>query len=322
MGSIFKWLKQINILMNLINAFRYNLKKEISITQEDLLLTKQKLKITQQELLYFKILNYYEINPNDKYKNELIFLKDIGCISLFPYRQIRKLEDVIVGFDDNKRMPFVIHNGDRLYFPESWSLSKVKENYISLIEEQSILGGNFLEKSPHQYQSEIFCVNKGDIVLDIGAAEALFALEVINLASKVYIFESEKMWAKPLEATFEPYKNKVVIINKMVSGVDSENEITLETALMNETPKSLFLKLDIEGSESLVLEANKHLLNKDIDIKVACCTYHKNEDEEYLKFFFNQIGYKSEFSDGFMIYVHDENIRPPYFRKGLIRAQN
>ncbi|WP_162794071.1 hypothetical protein [Runella rosea] len=308
--------------MNLINAFRYNLKKEISITQEELLLTKQKLKITQQELLYFKILNYYETNSNDKYKNELIFLKDIGCISLFPYRQIRKLEDVIVGFDDNKRMPFVIHNGDRLYFPESWSLSQVKENYISLIEEQSILGGNFLEKSPHQYQTESFCVNKGDIVLDIGAAEALFALEVINLAAKVYIFESEKMWAKPLEATFEPYKNKVVIINKMVSGVDSENEITLETALVNEKAKSLFLKLDIEGSESLVLEANMNLLNKDIDIKVACCTYHKNEDEEYLKFFFDQIGYKSEFSDGFMIYVHDENIRPPYFRKGLIRAQN
>ena len=43
-----------------------------------------------------------------------------------------------------------------------------------------------------------------------------FLLEnYVDVASKIYLFECDPVWIEALEKTFEPYKDKVVIVPKM-----------------------------------------------------------------------------------------------------------
>ena len=309
-------------LKNLMSLLRINYKQEIRDSQNELLLVQHKLRLLKHELLYFKVLDFFSRNPSVDYVREWDYLKKIGSIALFPYRQNRQIEPIVCGIDAASKMPYVLHRGKKkLFFPASWNQATAREAYVSLVEESGILGGSYMEKAPHQYQTETFCVRETDIVLDIGAAEGLFALEVVEKVGKVLVFECDDTWLAPLRATFEPYKDKVVIINKFVADVDSPTEIRLDTCLKTESYKSLFLKLDIEGSETRVLgDPNNAWLTESADIRIACCTYHKQQDAIYLKNLLGGLGYQTEFSDGYMIYVHDENIQPPYFRHGVIRA--
>jgi hypothetical protein len=190
-----------------------------------------------------------------------------------------------------------------------------------LVEEQGILGGDYYEKAPHQYQTKSFHVKQGDVDLDIGTAEGLFALDSIDKAAKVYLFESDEMWVEALRATFEPYQDKTVLINKFVSDVDTNTQTTLASCLAAESQREIFIKIDIEGDEVKVLKGNKDFFHTGPGIRIACCTYHKNENAEDIKNILKAYGYETEFLDGYMISVHDKNIQPPYFRRGVIRGQ-
>ena len=265
------------------------------------------------------ILNYYSKNNNGIfYEKELSFLRRNEEITIFPYAQIKEMDEIISGFDSVQLMPFVLHKNKKLYFPVEFSVEKAVINYKNYICTENILGGQFSEKAPHQYQTEAFCVHEDDVVLDVGCAEALFALDIIDKAKKVYLFENDEKWIKPLSATFQPYSEKVVIINKLVSNVDTLKSITLTSALQNENEDNLFIKMDIEGYECEVIKSSEKLLSQNRNIKIACCTYHRQEDAFILKNLFEKLKYKIEFSDGFMIPL--TCIKPPYFRNGIIRA--
>ena len=99
-------------------------------------------------------------------------------------------------------------------------------------------------------------------------------MDVIDLVSKVYIIESERRWIKALRATFEPYKEKCVIIQKLVTDYDGCNCVTLEHLLKYELTCPVFVKMDIEGYEKRVIGASKDFLLQQKNIKLACCTYH------------------------------------------------
>ena len=319
-----KSLKLKFLIKNIYSLLRYDLGQELRNSQKELNNIQIELSKTQEELLYFKILNYYDNHPNQKYLDEISYLKELGSITVFPYRENKSIQGFVeAGFDYDKGMPFVVHNKNKkLYFPKSWSIDQAKATYINFIECENILGGDYSKKSPHQYQKGNFCVKKGDVVLDIGSAEALFSLDLIDIAKKIYIFESDKIWIEALKATFEPYQDKVIIINKLVSNIDSKDSVKLESCIKLGEIQSLFIKMDIEGYEKLVIEGNKTFLSKNINIKIACCTYHRQDDAECLEKIFNKLDYHTEYSDGYMIFKFDKDIRPPYFRKGIIRASN
>jgi hypothetical protein len=305
---------------NVLYLFRYALNNELIIkleVQQHKILNKIQLK-----LFFKKILNYHNNNPSQEYEKELMYLKELGYIKVYPYRKIRTLDEVRSGFDDEKQMPYVIHKiNKKLYFPKNWSEEKAKAEYIHYMEVENLLGGEFTEKMPHQYQTQDFCVKDGDIVLDIGSAEALFALDIVDLAKKVYIFESDRIWIDPLMATFEPYNDKVVIVNKRVSDKDGNGEIKLETCLNHENLENLFIKMDIEGSERKIINDNIWLFSKNINLRVACATYHKQGDANDFNTLFQDLGYETEFSEGFLLFIFDEIQQPPYFRKGILRAR-
>ncbi len=258
-------------------------------------------------------------SDNEKYELELHNLHEFNQLRVFPYKQLRLLDNVVSGLDSTKGMPFVIHAGKHLYFPKSWTQYKALSTYKNYIEVEGILGGNYSEKMPHQYQSEDFCVEDGDVFLDIGSAEALFSLDIIDRVKKVYIFESDSIWFEPLNATFEPYKSKVEIITKHVSDFDDENHIKLSTALRDINAEQLFLKFDIEGSEEKVLKDIEPFLKSSSRIKIACCLYHKKEHEKNINQYFEDLGFTVTFSDGYMLFYYDK-LEFPFFRKGLLRA--
>lgn len=257
----------------------------------------------------------------DKFKAEALYIQKNG-LTFFPYRRVKEMPSIEGGIDESLQLPYVIHKGKRLFFPHSYNIDKCLKMYESYISEECLLGGKFREKQPHQYLTKTFTIEEGDVLVDVGCAEALLSLDNIEKVSKVYLFESDPLWIPALNATFKDYMNKVVIINKYVSDQDTDTSITLKTALRNEHGKQLFIKMDIEGAEVDVLNGSRNFLSNTSNIKIVCSTYHKQHDEEEIPQILSELGYDYEFSDGYMLFYDDVNIQYPYFRHGLVRARN
>jgi predicted RNA methylase len=174
-------------------------------------------------------------------------------------------------------------------------------------------------ESPHRYITNDFFVKDNDVVADIGAAEGTFALSAVKRAGKIYLFESDMEWVEPLEATFAPWKEKVEIINKFVSDKNDEQNITLDYFFENKVGIN-FLKVDVEGAETDLLKGCEKVLSVNKSLKLAICTYHKQNDESTISKSLKNLGFEVSYSKGYMIYMKDKELRPPYFRRGLIRA--
>lgn len=276
---------------------------------------------TRDALLIELMRSFRGDSGSEPYHSELDYVFCHG-LEVFPYDQLKRLESVESGFDNKLQMPYVIHKKKRLYFPKDFSVKQAEQKYRHYIENENLLGGNYKTKMPHCYQSEWFKVNEGDVFVDLGAAEGLVALDVIDRVSKVYIIESNKRWLKALRATFEPYKEKCVIIHKLVTDHNGRKSITLEHLLKDETTCPVFVKMDIEGFEKRVLAASNDFLSKRNNIKLACCAYHFEGDAQTMVDLFEQSGYQYEFSNGWMLFsLYDKSLlNPPFFRHGIIRA--
>lgn len=267
---------------------------------------------------------YFEINKEvaSEYSLELKYLRKQSDIPMIPYEQNKTIDGTIYAeYDSQEGLPFVLHRNKRLYFPKHWTLQDAKKQYRYFIERENLLGGNFTTKAPHQYQSDTFRIEAGDILLDIGSAEGLVALDSIESTKKTILYESDPIWFAPLKATFKPYMDKVEIINKLVGDKDGETSITLTSSLREFRNDVFFVKMDIEGAEELVIKGNADFF-KTNKIKAACCTYHNVLHYKNLKETFESWGYTTSSSDGYILCFMDKVFSPPYFRKGLIRATN
>lgn len=258
---------------------------------------------------------------SDLYKAEAEYVQKNGFCK-FPYKALQEVPPFDSGYDDRHQLPYVVHKGKRLYFPLSYSVENCIKMYTSYIGEECLLGGRYREKLPHQYVTDTFSIDEGDVLVDVGCAEALLSLDNIEKVSKVYLFEGEQEWMPALNATFNDYQDKVVIINKYVSDTDTENTITLRTALQQENDKPLFIKMDIEGAEVNVLNGSKEFLTERNDVKMACCTYHHQLDGEEIPRILEDMGYTYEFSEGYMLFDLYDRLHYPFFRHGLVRARN
>jgi precorrin-6B methylase 2 len=265
-----------------------------------------------------KIIKYFEKdldlenNQTIERKEIIDFLKN-NSFSIFPYNFIKKYnyKDVIVHTDNDCDMKYVLQDNKRLYFKKSWKDKKIKKYYNSLLMEQDI-------DSPHRYEYSDFRVQKGDIVVDVGAAEGNFALSIVEEAERIYLFEVDESWSDALKMTFAPWKEKVVVVNKYVSDISDSNCVRLDDFL--EGKQINFLKADVEGAELSILKGAKIILSTQKSIKIAICTYHKQNDVEDLNQMLVNYDFHTEFSKGYMIFIYDKTIAPPYLRKGLIRA--
>ena len=205
-----------------------------------------------------------------------------------------------------------MHEGKRLYFKKRWGKKRIRLSFNELRKEQDI-------RSPHCYETDGFKIEKGDVLVDIGAAEGIFALSNADKAGRIILFESDKEWLEPLKATFAPWIEKVTIVNKFAGDVSNSKCVTLDDYFAP-GDKLSFLKIDVEGAESRLLSGCKRILSDVKPLKVAICSYHKAEDERELNEILVQYGFETSHSEGFMLVYTDRKLKAPYLRRGLIRA--
>lgn len=272
----------------------------------------------RQEILYLQAISL-AAPWADLFAHEIKFLREEG-FSALPYPQIRSLAFVESGQCTSTGLPFVVHSGKRLYFPKSYSLQKVEGVYRRYIERECLLGGGFTEKAPHQYETDTFHVRSGDVVVDAGAAEGLFALDMLEKAHRIYVVECDPLWHQALRATFAPYADKVELIERRLAQHDTRQSIRLDTLLKHDCAAGFFVKMDIEGAEVPVVEASQPFLTREQSVRLCCCAYHRQDDAQRLESFFHRIGYKTKRSEGYILYSSDARQRSPYFRPGLVRA--
>ena len=259
-----------------------------------------------------------------KYQEEIAFLRssdqDYLATSVFPYPFVKSRGSVECGYDAAVKLPYAVHRGMRLYFTHDDNPQSARTLYLNYIENEGLLGTGCLAKSPHSYVVEGFGVEDGDVLVDVGCAEALFTLDNIEKVKSAYVFETMKKWNAPLRATFSPFADKVKIVNKFVGGETKGRVVRLSDALPENSDARYFIKMDIEGAEFGVLKGSADFLRTH-RVKLACCLYHRQDDERRVVGLLRELGFSVQFSDGYMLPTFG-GVAYPYFRRGMVYARN
>lgn len=247
------------------------------------------------------------------------FLK-CNLIEVFNYPFVHKynFKKIRISFDEVKCLNYVCTSeGYRLYFKKGMSEKQIENSYNSLCKEQD-------KESPHFYFFEGLNFTGNTIVADIGSAEGNFSLMIIDKIKELYLFECDDNWRRALEATFEPWKDKVHIVNKYVSNEKKLDTVSLDEYFQDKEAPTL-LKLDVEGAEADVLDGAELLLKQRKISDLLVCTYHKHGDAEILAAKLRGWNYFISYSKGYMLFLWEEanySLKPPYdFRKGLLHAK-
>ncbi len=79
--------------------------------------------------------------------------------------------------------------------------------------------------------------------------------------------------------------------------------------------------MDVEGAEvEALLGGREMFLNN--EIKCSICSYHKSGDEAAIKDILNSYGYRTNTSEGYMLFHFEKNIFSTLdFRRGIVYAR-
>lgn len=268
--------------------------------------------------------NYLYKNFKDiilkKYKNS----SDKSLISICAYLQEHEIdmfngqvtkiynrEMFDIFLDTQRGLLYSYWMGKKIYLSSDIkSKEGAKEYLCRLCKEQD-------ESSPHSYQLNRLNLNCNDIVIDGGAAEGFFALQIIDKVGKIYLIEGDNKWLEALEYTFEPYRDKVVIVPKWLGKCSDRNTISIDQ--INKQDRVTLVKLDIEGAESDAIEGGQETFLLAQNMRVIACTYHRTDDADKFQAYFQDKGYKTRFSAGYLFAEGLEFIKPE-LRRGVIIA--
>ncbi|MDR1459056.1 MAG: FkbM family methyltransferase [Bacteroidales bacterium] len=269
-----------------------------------------------------RVIQYIESDGCKLPKEEKIIIKHflskilVSQIS-YPWIKAYHYRNLPVYWDKDRELYYVLHHEKRLYFKKGLSKSKIREMYNALCIEMDV-------RSPHAYHAFSIDYQPSDIAVDIGSAEGIWALDIINQVSALYLFECEQGWIEALYATFAPWKEKVQIVNKYVSDVSDKTNVTLDNYFL---PKNIFptiIKADIEGAEISLVKGAPLLLQNHIRHAILC-TYHHPDDFAILSSMMQSCHFEIQPSKGYMISIYSEadygcRDITKIFRTGLIHA--
>ena len=316
------YFNPMTFLRNLKWAFSLNGAKELHDLQWRMEKMERDIRTLNPDAASFQRLRLYQDlleSEGGPYRDEIAFLRQHGRLDIFPYEPIRAFPEVVVHKDTDRGMPYLLHEGKRLYYPTSWNTGQITGSYLQCTAVEGILGGGCLAKSPHCYLSGSVGVRAGDVVADLGAAEGLFALHMAERAEKLYVCECDALWWDALRATFEPYAEKTVFVEKAIGRADTDTSVRLDSLLAAERGKRMVIKMDVEGAEYQTLRASSPWLSGEKRVALLCAVYHRQEDAGRLRHLVAEWGYETEFSEGFMLFLFDR-LTHPFFRHGVLRA--
>jgi len=210
----------------------------------------------------------------------------------YPYPWIDQYDKTYQAGCDENGMGYVLHNGKRLYIKRS-EKENIQQIYKNLLIEQDL-------RSAHRYVKEISEL-RGKTLLDIGCAEALFALDVIEEVEHAYLFECDEEWIEALEKTFEPWGKKVTIVRKYISDETNENCLCLDDFFKDKSTDNLFIKMDIEGYERRALMGGIRLLTHS-NVQGSICVYHRPDDPKVISEILKNCGYDSSIEEKYIYF--------------------
>ncbi len=218
-----------------------------------------------------------------------------------------------IEYDAEKDLYFAMYRGKKMYFSRVFHSEKRVEQYFTwLCMEQDM-------ESPHRYILNDEMLGDNLVVVDAGAAEGNFTLTLIERIKKVYIFELDERWVEALRYTFEPYADRVIIIEKALSDYESMTTTTIDSIVKESVD---ILKMDIEGEELYALKGGENVLSVSVNLQCFICTYHQEFAYDAIEKYVKQKGYLAEGSKGYMWFPENQiSVRTPILRKGIIRAK-
>lgn len=235
------------------------------------------------------------------------------------FEKNRDLFSTPVYTDEKSGLKYVLENNKRLYYPADFSNRHISYCYQSILIEQNT-------KSPHLYLDEGEDL-RNVILFDCGSAEGSLTFSHIEELRHAYLFEGDGHWINALNATFEPWKDKVTVENGFL-GVQ-EGQISLKqyiTDLIEQgeldcAKDEVFIKMDVESAEPDLLSDIASLLERFSSIRLAVCVYHKHDDERKVIEAIPS-GFKYRARDGYMLfYEYEDSLIFPYFRHGVLRIE-
>lgn len=301
----FQFLRRVN--GRFLNFCKYN-KQKFLRTPRYLLTQRVKLFLKQNTDLNF---------PPNEVSKTLKFLK-WNLVEVFndPFVYSYDFKNYRVLWDKEKGLWFVYTpDGKKLYFKKGMSRKQVVLTYRFLEKEQDV-------RSPHYYFFDRLALSPNSIVADVGVAEGNFGLKIVDQVKELYLFECNAEWIEALNATFEPWRDKVHIVNTFVSETTTADSVRLDDFFKDKAVFDL-LKLDVEGAEASAIDGALGLLKKGLVTDLLVCTYHKKGDAENLSAKLKALNYEISFSQGYMLFLREGyQAQPPYdFRKGLLHAR-
>lgn len=238
-----------------------------------------------------EILKRYQNSCDQEIQKKIAYIKEKG-LSIFNDSFVNKYQNmnIDVCFDDLSGLFYVIYKDKKMFFSRKYDTEeKVRRYYRSILIEQDA-------ESPHKYLSDCF-VSKGKIIVDVGAAEGNFSLDLIESAEHIYIIEADPDWIEALSKTFQNYSERVTIINKFVSSLDGNGSVRLDTIIQDTVD---YIKMDIEGYEWDALQGAEQIILNSPNLECAICVYHHDFDEELIGAQLRRFGLKCSTSEGYM----------------------
>ncbi len=268
----------------------------------------------------------------DRYREELAGDKKCGSKELqqvmqyvsdnsvrmycYPFYDEYMKQEAPICYDEERKLYYGVCFGRRMYLSRKYDTPQKAGLYFQYAcMEQD-------KQSPHRYITEHFQVRKGDVGIDIGAAEGIFAIQVIDVADHIYLIEADADWCEALEATFCNDRDKVTIIQGYVSDTDRDGNLSLDTLFGKQ--KIDFIKMDIEGAEKKALQGARRLVDRCVP-GIAVCTYHNQGDEDAIRAWLEAAGsYTVTNSPGYVICQGEwelEHLENVGFRRALLWAE-
>lgn len=171
---------------------------------------------------------------------------------------------------------------------------------------QQVTAETFDKNDWHYYRKKYTEIQPGEILLDVGTAEGLFPLAVIDLCQKVMMIEPNGFFIHSLTKTFKSFGKKAEIFHTAVG--NRNGEISLDgnslSGHISEYPtegskipirriddliqeKITYLKADIEGYELEMLKGAVETIRK-YKPTIAITSYHTlNNHREIIDFIKN-----------------------------------